>query len=52
MKFPKSARQFAIIHGMEENINTPPSSIEAERAVLGSILLDSTGRNDDRVMDL
>ena len=52
MKSPKSARQFDIIRGLEEHISTPPNSIEAERAVLGSILLDSTGRNEDRVMDL
>jgi replicative DNA helicase len=31
---------------------TPPSNVEAERAVLGSILLDTLGRNGDRVMDL
>ena len=34
-----------------ENLKTPPHSVEAERAVLGSILLDTTGRSDDRVMD-
>jgi len=34
-----------------EDIRVPPSSIEAERAVLGSILIDSTGRNDERIMD-
>ena len=34
-----------------ENFRTPPNSAEAERAVLGSILLDTTGRSDDRVMD-
>ena len=32
-------------------MKTPPNNIEAERAVLGSILLDTTGR-DDRVMDI
>ena len=32
-------------------MKTPPNSIEAERAVLGSILLDTTGR-DERVMDV
>lgn len=32
-------------------LKTPPHSTEAERAVLGSILLDTTGRNDERVMD-
>ena len=52
MKSRKCAVLFGIIHAMEENISTPPNSIEAERAVLGSILLDSTGRNEDRVMDL
>ena len=34
------------------DMRTPPSSIEAERAVLGSILIDTTGRSDGRVMDL
>ena len=38
------------MRGME-NLKTPPNSVEAERAVLGSILLDTTGRSDDRVMD-
>ena len=33
-------------------MKTPPSNAEAERAVLGAILLDTTGRNEDRVMDL
>lgn len=33
-------------------IKTPPSNVQAERAVLGSILLDTIGRNGDRVMDL
>ena len=33
-------------------MKTPPNNTEAERAVLGSILLDTTGRNDDRVMDV
>ena len=32
-------------------MKTPPNNVEAERAVLGSILLDTTGR-DDRVMDI
>ena len=32
-------------------VKTPPHSAEAERAVLGSILLDTVGRSDDRVMD-
>lgn len=35
-----------------ETLQTPPSNIDAERAVLGSILLDSTGKNKDRVIDL
>ncbi|MBQ4440280.1 MAG: replicative DNA helicase [Kiritimatiellae bacterium] len=30
----------------------PPSSTEAERAVLGSILLDTTGVGEDRVLDI
>ena len=34
------------------DLKTPPNSIEAERAVLGSILLDTTSRGGDRVMDL
>ena len=34
-----------------DNFKTPPSNSEAERAVLGSILLDTTGRGEDRVMD-
>ncbi len=32
-------------------MKTPPHSAEAERAVLGSILLDTVGRSDDRVLD-
>ena len=34
-----------------DNLKTPPHNLEAERAVLGCILLDTTGRSDDRVMD-
>ncbi|MBO7206560.1 MAG: hypothetical protein J6W10_02990, partial [Kiritimatiellae bacterium] len=34
------------------DMKTPPHSLEAERAVLGCILLDTIGRSDDRVMDL
>ena len=34
-----------------EVMKTPPNSLEAERALLGSILLDATGRGDERVMD-
>jgi replicative DNA helicase len=37
---------------MEENIKTPPHSIEAERGVLGSILLDAQAGEDLRVLDL
>ena len=33
------------------DLKTPPNSVEAERAVLGSILLDTAGR-DERVMDV
>ena len=35
-----------------DDIKTPPNNTEAERAVLGSILIDTTGRGDDRIMDL
>ncbi len=34
------------------DLKTPPQNTEAERAVLGSVLLDARGRNGDRVMDL
>jgi len=33
------------------DLKTPPNNVEAERAVLGSILLDTAGRSEDRVMD-
>ena len=35
-----------------QDMKTPPCNVEAERAVLGSIMLDTTSRNGDRVMDL
>ena len=35
-----------------EDLKTPPSNVEAERAVLGSILIDTTVRGEARVMDL
>lgn len=35
-----------------DDLKVPPNSAEAERAVLGSILLDTISRGDDRVMDL
>ena len=44
-------RAFSVIMGRMDNFKTPPSNVEAERAVLGSILLDTAGRSDDRVMD-
>ena len=34
-----------------DDMRIPPNNVEAERAVLGSILLDTTGR-DERVMDI
>jgi replicative DNA helicase len=34
------------------DIKTAPNNTEAERAVLGSILLDATGRSDERIMDV
>lgn len=34
------------------DMKTPPSNVEAERALLGSILMDAIGRNGDRVMDI
>ena len=37
---------------MEENPKIPPHSAEAERGVLGSILLDTETENDVRVLDL
>ena len=37
---------------MEEEIKTPPHSAEAERGVLGSILLDADSGEDMRVLDL
>ena len=35
-----------------DDLKTQPSNTEAERAVLGSIMLDTAGRSGDRVMDL
>ncbi len=37
---------------MEDDIKTPPHSAEAERGVLGSILLDAESGEDLRVLDL
>ncbi len=34
------------------DLKTPPQNVEAERALLGSVLFDARGRNGDRVMDL
>ena len=42
---------FSAIIGLMSDLKTPPNNVEAERAVLGSILLDTAGRSDDRVMD-
>ena len=39
------------IIGRMSDLRTPPNNVEVERAVLGSILLDTAGRSDDRVMD-
>ena len=44
-------RVFSVIIGCMSDLKTPPNNVEAERAVLGSILLDTAGRSDDRVMD-
>ena len=44
-------RVFSVIIGHMSDLKTPPNNVEAERAVLGSILLDTAGRSDDRVMD-
>lgn len=35
-----------------DDFKTPPNSSEAERAVLGSILIDTAGLSSDRVMDI
>ncbi len=35
-----------------EDLKTPPSNVTAERAVLGAILVDTTVRGEDRVMDI
>ena len=50
---PRIARcvHFVIMHIMSE-MKVPPSNSEAERAVLGSILLHPTSGSGDRVMDL
>lgn len=37
---------------MQENLKTPPHSAEAERGVLGSILLDTETGDDARVLDI
>lgn len=37
---------------MNDNLKTPPHSAEAERGVLGSILLDTETGDDSRVLDL
>ena len=33
------------------DLKTPPNNVEAERAVLGSILLDAIGRGEERIFD-
>ena len=51
--FLRCGGKFGIMYGMDElDPKTPPNNAEAERAVLGSILMDTTERGDDRVMDL
>ena len=45
------SRVFSAIIGRMSDLKTPPNNVEAERAVLGSILRDTAGRSDDRVMD-
>ena len=40
----------AIIDEIKDKV--PPHNVEAERAVLGAILLGTTGREGDRVMDI
>ena len=49
-QFRRAASACGIMRTMSD-IKTPPQNTEAERAVLGSILLDTTGRSDGRVMD-
>ena len=46
----RAASACGIMRRMSD-MKTPPQNAEAERAVLGSILLDTTGRSDGRVMD-
>ena len=45
-------RKFCYTIPTMQDLKTPPSNVEAERAVLGSIMLDTTGRSGDRVMDV
>ena len=37
---------------MEQDLKTPPHSLEAERGIIGSILLDTQMGDDQRVLDL
>lgn len=43
---------FAILSAMSEDLKTPPHSAEAERGIIGSILLDTQFGEDTRVLDL
>ena len=44
--------RFVILPDMSEELKTPPHSSEAERGIIGSILLDTQFGEDARVLDL